>query len=579
MRPRIVPAVVCLVALIVAPALIAAAPARAGAAPLAIDLAAAPPLSVAAADLRALIDGLPTPADEDVECFLESIRDTFAADGTRTWSHHSVCRALTTRGVDAIRTLRQTWKPGFDDRPDLRGRVITADGQVYELDPRTLSEQPVPASPDVYTDLRALTAPLPGVAPGAIVEYVATVTARTPAFRSGHLMLRALDTVYPTRRFVVTIDGPDSLPLTWRVVPAPDARAPTPRRTRVDGRATLQLDLVPTQRPLPFGDPPSRSSWTTLAATSATSWAAVADEYAQLVATTLAAPPEAGATELGQLAREIAAGATDRDEVLARIHAWIADNLRYTSISLGDAAWAPRTPGQVLSRAYGDCKDLSTFFVAVARALGIDAEVALVRTDRFIDPLPDVPGLGWFDHAIVFVPGPTPRWLDPTQSRVAAGTIPSSLVGRPALVARAGEAALNRLEGAVPSEGWADVRELRLRVDGPADVIETTTARGTAGGRIRGWVAGLGGGERADTDAWQGYVREEYGEFSAVRSVVSGIKPLVDPVVVRLEIDGVVGPTLARGAGLVSLGYGGVLSALPATLQDELTTASVDERR
>ena len=68
---------------------------------------------------------------------------------------------------------------------------------------------------------------------------------------------------------------------------------------------------------------------------------------------------------------------------------------------------------------------------------GIPAQVALLRTGRYDDIAPNLPGLGDFDHAIVYVPAgagvppvqnaagtAAPLWIDPSARARAAGWLP-----------------------------------------------------------------------------------------------------------------------------------------------------------
>ena len=79
--------------------------------------------------------------------------------------------------------------------------------------------------------------------------------------------------------------------------------------------------------------------------------------------------------------------------------------VRYTGVEFGAARLIPEYPSETLRRRFGDCKDKSTLLVAALRASGIDAYLALLSAGDDQDVSPELPGLGMFDHAIVFVPG------------------------------------------------------------------------------------------------------------------------------------------------------------------------------
>ncbi|PKN57126.1 MAG: hypothetical protein CVU56_12610 [Deltaproteobacteria bacterium HGW-Deltaproteobacteria-14] len=540
------------------------------------DLLATPPLTLPVSELLAIANAVTAPSDEDVEYILDATQDTCDGAGLCTRVERTVFRPLTVRGVDWTDTLSARWKPDYGERPELRARVVTADGRELLLDPKVLSEQPVAASDDVYTDYRKLTAHLPGVAPGVVVETVTTRVERKPAYRSGRLFVYSQDAPHPTRRVVFELSVPSEVPLRWRHVGRTAAKGLAPKESRADGRSTLRIDGAPERRPWPVADTPERPSWSWIVVGTAPSWEAVAGEYADIVAKVLAGPGVSDA--VAALAAEIAGDATDPNALVGRVHAWMGAHLHYTGISLGDGAWTPTAPPEVVRRAFGDCKDLATLFVALLRARGVPAEVALVRTARHLDPQPEVPALSWFDHAIVFLPGPTPRWIDPTASHLAPGTLSSSIAGRSALVARTGERGLSPLPPAAASDGWAEVREVRLHRDGPADLVESTLAMGTSAGNLRWWYEGTRADERPGY--WMTYAESVYGEVAAARRAdLGGYAPVVDPFSISLAIDGLERVALEVGEGEVRVSVGGLLDGLAEALRAPFKEATADDRR
>ncbi len=90
--------------------------------------------------------------------------------------------------------------------------------------------------------------------------------------------------------------------------------------------------------------------------------------------------------------------------------------VRYLAISMGEGGYTPRPLADICSTRYGDCKDKSKLYVAMARRLGLDACPALVNTRD--GPALDawLPSGQVFDHCIVRVriDGKS-HWLDPTQ--------------------------------------------------------------------------------------------------------------------------------------------------------------------
>src|SRR5438874_13465351 len=80
--------------------------------------------------------------------------------------------------------------------------------------------------------------------------------------------------------------------------------------------------------------------------------------------------------------REIAAaatrGATKREEIVDRLLARVEANVHYAGVEVSDGSIVPRLPTGVLKNKYVDCKDKATLLVALLRAAGLPAHVALL---------------------------------------------------------------------------------------------------------------------------------------------------------------------------------------------------------
>src|SRR5687768_16008949 len=86
------------------------------------------------ADARAL----PVPEDAAIEVLLESTRVELDAQGRETRTRYVAYRVLTEDGARSCATVREWFSPWHEARPEVRARVITADGKVHTLDPKTL---------------------------------------------------------------------------------------------------------------------------------------------------------------------------------------------------------------------------------------------------------------------------------------------------------------------------------------------------------------------------------------------------------------------------------------------------------
>jgi hypothetical protein len=156
-----------------------------------------------------------------------------------------------------------------------------------------------------------------------------------------------------------------------------------------------------------------------------------------------------------------------RGRQLARLHRQVVDPIASRSalhrhrIRCGAAIRIPfRDAEAQVRRLQGQVHLVSR---RVARGSGIDAYLALLAAGDDQDVSPELPGLGMFDHAIVYVPGSDKGhaglWIDATAEYTRVGTLPSADSGRLALIIRDGTRGLTR----TPDLRSADNRQVETR--------------------------------------------------------------------------------------------------------------------
>ena len=134
------------------------------------------------------------------------------------------------------------------------------------------------------------------------------------------------------------------------------------------------------------------------------------------------------------------------------------------------------------------------------RAAGIPAYVALLNVESRSDVPVDLPGMGMFDHAIVYVPGKNPIWIDATDRYAQLGQVPMGDQSRLALITSDATTALARIpEAPSHDNGLVETREFKLTDNGPANVVEITQPEGILESGYRGYYA-----DKPDKDTREG---------------------------------------------------------------------------
>ncbi len=478
------------------------------------------------------------PEDADLEFLLKDTVVRFDAEGRAHRTTRVVYRCLTRQGVEEHATVEAAWDPWYEERPTIRARVVTPEGTAHTLDPASIGEVPVDQDSDVLSDRRRLRAPLPALGRGAVVESETVARQREPFFAAGTLERFLLGTFVPARRIRVTLDYPRTLPLRYEV----RGVALEPERSEGGDRVRLAFELAP-EEPVSWPEPllpPEMPRWPEMVCSTGASWSDVAKRYAEVV------DRQIDLDAVRPLVRAEIGDEKDRRAIAAKLLAAVRRLVRFTGVEFGEAAIVPGKPSETLARRYGDCKDQATLLVAMLRAAGVPAHVALVQTG-FLggDVLPGLPALNAFDHAIVHVRGEPPLWIDPTAEYVPCGEVPVSLGGRLALVADASTESLVRLPRSKSARSTFTNRfEFDLR-NGPTTVVrEELLATGPAAWTLRGSYAS---GTRRDLEkGWKDYGRSTYLSDDLKEFQYAPLEDLDAPFTVKAEIAGAVVPQRAE---------------------------------
>ncbi len=464
----------------------------------------APDFSVDPKTLYEAASDVPVPDGANVVELVEDESYTFDDSGRMNHVGRVVYKVLTQKGAEDWDSLSVAWEPWHEARPVIRARVIAPDFTVHTLDPNTVTEAPARGGDyKTYSDGKRLRAPFPAIAPGVVVEEEYTETETEPLFapgRVGRVELGQADV--PVAHSRVVFDSPAALPLRTETLQLPDVK---PLRTESNGRVTLTFDVGPiegidTREPYL---PPDAVRFPIVAFATGASWQNIAAAYGKIV------DDFSGSAAVKSVVDPLIAGKNSDAEKEAAIVDYLDREVRYTGIEFGEAALVPHDPAETLAKKYGDCKDKATLLVVMLRSAGIPANVVLLSVEARIDVPADLPGMGMFDHAIVYVPGKNPLWIDATDRYAQLSQIPMGDQGRLALIAAATTTALVKTpESTSKDNGLKEKREFKLADNGPANVVEITEPTGIYESGYRGYYA-----DKPDNDTREGlrgYVQAEY---------------------------------------------------------------------
>jgi tetratricopeptide (TPR) repeat protein/transglutaminase-like putative cysteine protease len=483
---------------------------------------------------------------------------------TRRWRVVYVVR--TEDGVDEWGSVAASWSPFFQDRPVLRARVIAPGGRSAELDPRTISDEPVALVRGVATDRRRLEAPLPALQIGSVVEREIVWTDRVPQLVAGTTQFVELGNDVPTQRTLasITVLGRRAP----RVLEIELPRGVKPRVERDAARQVWSYELGP----LPSN--PGREPYAPgdvrvgpyVAVATAGSWNAIAREYRHLIDARIAAGPVTLPPELSRTPTLASARA---------ITAWLHRRVRWSGIGLGQSSNVPVTPAETLARGIGGTIDKATLLVALLRQARIPAELALLDIGFGADLHPELPGASVFDHVVVRarVAG-RDVWIEPGSDLLDVGRLSPGVAGRRALIVAEGTTNLTKTPGLQPADNVVrEVRTFELAETGPATrVTEVSRMHGVFATRTRAWIRDTEPDKVASRLAE--YARGEYRAASLERHATTAAEDLDTPFEQTVVARRSSRAYTDRAQIEIELFPGDTLDELPELFDDEEWTGS-----
>ena len=397
----------------------------------------------------------------------------FNADGTYTSTVHDTYKVLSQDAVDAWGATEARWAPWHMERPTIEASVTSTDGKVSRLDPGALSEAAAyPEAPEMYGDEKVLRGPLPNVGVGSVVDETIVSKTNRPFVGGAEAHTINFQVGVPREKVELVLDMPESMPIVFEVrgaqVKTTDVRS--------GGRRVVTFSGGPYEgiKDIEDSAPSNVVEWPHVAFTTGTDWASLAKTYGKLVA------DKSAGSGLESVVTGVVQSSDAPLDKAQKLLAWERDRVRYVGIEFGESGIVPRGPTETLKNGYGDCKDQAVLLVALLRAAGLPARVALVDAGYGEDIDASLPALNVFDHAIVVVPGKDAIWIDPTSTRARAGEIPAQDQARYSLVVDDDTTGLVRTPG--PSDGLNTYREIRqvfLPAEGGARIVETSSATGS----------------------------------------------------------------------------------------------------
>jgi tetratricopeptide (TPR) repeat protein len=509
------------------------------------------------------------PGSDATSILLEASRFELDDQGRVTTHRRVIFKVLTKAGAEGWANVEEQWAPWEEERPVLKARVIGADGTVRQLDPKTIADSPARNGDDqTLSDRRMIRAVFPGIEVGSIVEEEVTAKQTQLTLGIGTVQHVYFGNQVATQFTRVEIRAPENLPLRFHTHLLPDAKTQEHLIGRIREIVIEQGPMKANKRS-PVLLPPDTPRSPTVEFTATRDWSTVATAYRAAVDRQL------DGFKWSSFLPEFAPGAT-RDQKIETIVGKLNREIRYTGIEFAEASIVPRTPAEVIQRKYGDCKDKATLAVGMLRAAGIEAYVALLFASQGEDIDPELPGIGIFNHAIVYVPGSPDIWLDLTDPDLRVHVMSPENQNRFALVAAAKTTGLIHTPE-LPAEmnRVSEMREFQLSELGRAKVSEETATSGIADREYRAIFGGKD--EKALRDQLKQYVDWTYGASKVTGITVGDADKLDQPFKLRIEMEDAQRGSTSRTEAAVGIFPAQLVQRLPVFFREEPKAAKKND--
>jgi tetratricopeptide (TPR) repeat protein len=182
----------------------------------------------------------------------------------------------------------------------------------------------------------------------------------------------------------------------------------------------------------------------------------------------------------------------NQQEKAEAIYNYLTREINYSYVPFLQSGYVPKDPGLTLSSRIGDCKDVATLMIVMLKAIGLEAQYTLVKSNAFNhqEVLPSL----YFDHVVVrYELEGRQHFLDMTTDFYPWYVLTENDVSAWALIIRKGETAFllpaDDLDTAKNKIQYAI--DARLNTDRTIDLSVDAVYPGIAGGSLREYFSGI----------------------------------------------------------------------------------------
>ena len=400
------------------------------------QIADVPPVTLLNPNVEQIIANAPDAADypdADTLVLFNHFSHDVLPTGQSRYTTHQVVKIFTERGIQKYGDIAIPYQPTAQNIGVNIARTITTDREVLQPPDEAFNDVTPPGllSQNLYSDAMWKVISMVGLAPGVCIEYQVTLEDKVPGgetWITGGYNFQGTETTLET---VYALQMPRTWNFEWKIANKVNPKEPEISYTINDTVVHIWKYGEMPALILEEGMPHINDIVPRLRYTSIESWDNVYTWYKEL--TKGRYTPDA---DIEEKVLQLTGNLATQEAKIRAIYQFVATNIRYVGIELGQSAYQPTPATEVFQMQYGDCKDKTTLLISMLDLAGIKAYPVLVGLAPHERVDTTLPTLSQFNHMIAAVPtGPdTYIWLDPTSTTCSYADLPYNAQGRTGLL-------------------------------------------------------------------------------------------------------------------------------------------------
>ena len=400
--------------------------------PGSVQVTDVPPVTLLNPDVEHIIANAPDASDypdADTLVLFNHFSHDVLPTGQSRYTTHQVVKIFTERGIQRYGDIAIPYQPAAQNIGVNIARTIAVDGTVLQPPNEAFNDVTPPGllSQNLYSDAMWKVISMVGLAPGVCIEYQVTLEDKVPGgetWITGGYNFQATEATLETS---FALQMPESWPIQWQVANDPRPQDPDILHTENDTVIYIWKYGETPGLTLEGGMPHVNDIVPRLRYSSIKDWDSVYTWYKDLAKGRYT--PDA---DIAAKVQQLTDNLMTEDAKIRAIYHFVATNIRYVGIELGQSAYQPSPATEVFQMQYGDCKDKTTLLISMLDLAGIKAYPVLLSVAPYERIDTTLPSLSQFNHMVTAIPTSpdTYIWLDPTSTTCSYGDIPYNTQGR-----------------------------------------------------------------------------------------------------------------------------------------------------